>query len=356
MSDASAAARAKLDLADGVVVAGGAPASPSNLLDSVAPDNVVGGRLRWAVNSKEWDPKGDDKGPEFQFLLGLISEKEDREQVLKFRFLADKKRALLSRLLVRQATALVHGLDSFEHIEVARTKGRKPFVRKPRSPPSRPDIANFNFNVSHEGDWVVLASEPICICGVDVAAPHEQRPGQGIDIFADLKDQLTEAEWQVVRSEAEACSLEQQAAGEVPGYQAFQRHWSCKEAFVKARGDGLGFELGRAGFSFQKLLDDPVAGPVYVADVLVDGVPAPDWRFVQQRLGERHWVSVARGPSSDVVDANGEFTSTLTRPRCQFTREEWSAELLRDSPPFEQITVASLVPRGEIHRYAEACA
>lgn len=32
---------------------------------------------------------------------------------------------------------------------------------------------NFNFNVSHEGDYVVLASEPLCICGIDVAAPQQ---------------------------------------------------------------------------------------------------------------------------------------------------------------------------------------
>jgi 4'-phosphopantetheinyl transferase len=34
---------------------------------------------------------------------------------------------------------------------------------------------NFNFNVSHEGEFVVLASEPVCIVGVDVAAPGQLR-------------------------------------------------------------------------------------------------------------------------------------------------------------------------------------
>jgi hypothetical protein len=34
---------------------------------------------------------------------------------------------------------------------------------------------NFNFNVSHEGEFVVLASEPVAIVGVDVAAPGQLR-------------------------------------------------------------------------------------------------------------------------------------------------------------------------------------
>ena len=31
----------------------------------------------------------------------------------------------------------------------------------------------------------------------------------------------------------------------------FRRHWSLKEAYVKARGDGIGFELGQCEFVFE---------------------------------------------------------------------------------------------------------
>ena len=40
------------------------------------------------------------------------------------------------------------------------------------SPPDRTAL-NWNFNVSHEGRYVILASEPLALCGVDVAAPGQ---------------------------------------------------------------------------------------------------------------------------------------------------------------------------------------
>ena len=43
------------------------------------------------------------------------------------------------------------------------------------NPPDDPEMPNWNFNVSHEGDYVVLAAEPLLVCGVDVAAPDQVR-------------------------------------------------------------------------------------------------------------------------------------------------------------------------------------
>ena len=104
---------------------------------------------------------------------------------------------------------------------------------------------------------------------------------------------------------------------------------------MKARGDGLGFDLGKAEFRFSER-DRNSAG------VLIEGRPQPRcapcsitrvsqtmlmrtamgvdleqcwsrhgragpvwcrWRFTLQELGKGHWVSVARGPPEDIVDA-----------------------------------------------------
>mmetsp|Transcript_74038 Transcript_74038/g.228829 ORF Transcript_74038/g.228829 Transcript_74038/m.228829 type:complete len:363 (+) Transcript_74038:70-1158(+) len=325
------------------------------------------GRLRWAVSATEWSPAGEKSGPEFQFLLSLICEPEEREAVTRFVHFVDQKRALLSRLLVRRACHAVLGLGSFRDLRIGRTKGKKPFLLRPRPPQDRPDLANFNFNVSHEGDWVVLASEPLCIVGVDVSAPHDRRRGS-IDIFEVFEEQLTAEEWRVVRHEAAVAAAERSSTGpaaedadgpgiQPPGYQAFQRFWSAKEAFVKARGDGLGFELNRAEFRFQAI--GPVVEPgqsidAYVATVAIDGAPAPLWRCFQHRLGEDHWTAVARGPTQDVVDAQGEFLHTLQRPTSSFSAEAWQQELSADSPPFQPVTVGFLVPPDDTQAYAAA--
>lgn len=389
-------------------------------MQSPSPEGAATGRLRWAVNTANWQPAGAAEGPEFRFLLSLIPEVAEREAVTRFVFFEDKKRALISRLLSRRASAVVLGLRSFASIEIVRTKGRKPFLQSPRPAANRPDIANFNFNISHEGSWVVLASEPVCVCGVDVAAPHDARPGaEGIDLWRDFQDQLAIDEWATVfeaadKEEAEAeedqpLAVSSQRPRSPPGYSTFQRFWSAKEAFVKARGDGLGFELKRACFRFEPLtgrstsvdsfasmpspsclscgslqsrlccscsssslasLDSPSPSPAnprvaplpalpaassgHVAVVLVDGAPAKDWRFFQQMLGTDHWVTVARGPTYDVVDQIGDFARTLIRKSEQFSNEKWQEELHKECPDFEEMAVSALVPEDSLHDYTKA--
>lgn len=45
-----------------------------------------------------------------------------------------------------------------------------------------------------QGDYVVLASEPVCLCGVDVSAPNQIRREPGIPLQAVMsafQDQMT---------------------------------------------------------------------------------------------------------------------------------------------------------------------
>ena len=75
------------------------------------------------------------------------------------------------------------------------------------------------------GDYIVLASEPVCIVGVDVAAPGQirrRKDGQFSleETFHSFRDQFTQIEWQSIRE------LETEKAQE----EAFRRNWSCKVA------------------------------------------------------------------------------------------------------------------------------
>ena len=67
----------------------------------------------------------------------------------------------------------------------------------------------------------MLASEPVCIVGVDIAAPGQSRRNNvfSLDqIFKSFRDQFTEVEWQNIRCFGDERSQEN----------AFRRNWSCK--------------------------------------------------------------------------------------------------------------------------------
>jgi 4'-phosphopantetheinyl transferase len=147
---------------------------------------------RWAVKVDNWHP---EQG-EWNFLLRLLSS-EVRAEVQRYKFEADQRRCLVSKLLQRKCVRDVCSVPLSE-INIQRTKGGKPFCANHSHPIAAP---NFNFNVSHEvahtlvlsvansfsanclqmirfpmqGGYVVLAAEPVCICGIDVAAPPEAR-------------------------------------------------------------------------------------------------------------------------------------------------------------------------------------
>jgi len=292
------------------------------------------------VNIDEWQPVGESDGPEFQFLLGLVLEEDERKAVMRFKFYDDRKRALLSRLLVRSACARALGSTSFGGLNVKRTKGRKPFLASPL--PSAAEAPNFNVNVSHEGSWVVCAAEPYCVTGIDVAELRRfDKKGQPIDFHKSFREQLTEAEWADVRSAGDDLDAQ---------YEVFSRYWSAKEAFVKARGDGLAFALGDVEFRWEPLEGFPERS-AFRGTAIVQGKPRPTWSFVQHRMpGEKpHWTTVARAPASDIVDAHGEFTKTL-RTR-SFSEAQWSAALHAPSPPCKVVPVAALVPSDDVEGY-----
>ena len=131
----------------------------------------------------------------------------------------------------------------------------------------------------------MLAAEPLCVCGIDVAAPLQLRRGcktglpRVCDYVQQFKRQLTPAEVAFVLgagTEGARCAAGDMAVCSTVDTSrslaaaqkdAFQKVWSLKEALVKARGDGLAYELGHAEFC--------VRGDT--ATVCLDGVPQAHW-------------------------------------------------------------------------------
>ena len=133
------------------------------------------GRYRWAVDISHWNPEEE----ELEFLCSEILREDERKQCMRFKFLEDRKRAVVSKLLQRHASSSIAGfvgsmvegngvytyvedmntvyncasaLD-LRQVELGKTKGRKPFLASHELHPGSKGwdlVPNFNFSVSHE--------------------------------------------------------------------------------------------------------------------------------------------------------------------------------------------------------------
>jgi 4'-phosphopantetheinyl transferase len=260
--------------------------------------------LRWAVNIENWNPSAS----EFERILSYV-QPEEQARIKRFHFHIDAKRALVGRLLMR--TALVQTTRvSWAHIVLQRSSKGKPYWTPPSDYKASPGSCIPEFNISHHGSWVVLATELDSLIGCDIMSI--ELPGRNKDInrfFVDMRNCFTEHEWPVIRTQA---SEREQLA-------QFFTFWTLKEAFVKAIGVGIGFDLQRVEFyreSPPETRADKVESKscpfflrVHAASLpghLGDGgmaegprtppVLQPEWRLELTQLDQDHLVAVALGP------------------------------------------------------------
>jgi len=285
------------------------------------------GRARWRVEVATWAPVLGENGREWRFLMELVPEPEERERIARFHHACDRCKALASRLAARCVCDVCLGVSE---VVIARTKGKKPFLVSE----APCDTPNFNFNVSHDGRHVIIAAEPLCIVGVDVCAPDSERKGGGEQDLTSMRDMLTVREWAWL--------------GEGDRGERFRLLWSGKEAFAKARGDGLGFAFKR--------LDLEVA-PVRCRDgrKLFTGTPwvdglnvSSDWRISLEVFEDGHVFALALGPPACVVDAHGLFRATLKQP--VISSKDLDADLHAEWTP---LCIADLVPDHLRKEYAQ---
>ena len=164
------------------------------------------------------------------------------ESASDHRAVAAAARALLDRLLAAYA-----GLD--DPPQIARTERGKPFA------PSLPDI---DFNLSHAKDHVLIAFARGQPLGIDI-----ERIDRRIEI-EDLARRYFSA--------AEADSLERMPAAS--RHAVFLRLWTCKEAVLKALGEGIAFGLDRVSFGL-----DAYGFPTGVSTLDPDAGTPDSWRL-----------------------------------------------------------------------------
>jgi len=137
-----------------------------------------------------------------------------------------------------------------------------------------------DFNVSHSGAALLVGIAREQELGVDIETQRRRRP------VLDLARRFFAAE--------EASAL---AGIDEPLRQtAFLRVWSCKEAVVKALGNGIGFGLERLQFRI-----DPAGEPVELSVIHASAGTAEDWHIVRLAPTGDHVGALAwRGPARRV--------------------------------------------------------
>ncbi|CEQ39658.1 SPOSA6832_01185 [Sporobolomyces salmonicolor] len=212
-------------------------------------------------------PAGDSLAPHISLdpLLELV-DVDSRSDIFKYRFLDDARRCLLGRLLVRYAVS---------------TRLALPW-------------AAFSFAKTHRGQHPRLRT-----VGIDLM--RIRNPWQGCEaneFIEGIAEQLASGE------NAALASLSDESAK--------LRHalalWTLKEAYTKATGDGLLFDLKRIGFEldFRPTLpsDSNARGDeMTIGRAALDGRGLAGWTFRLVELAEddgTYWLAVAlQDPKGD---------------------------------------------------------
>ncbi|KAM9022182.1 L-aminoadipate-semialdehyde dehydrogenase-phosphopantetheinyl transferase isoform 3-T3 [Ara ararauna] len=209
------------------------------------------------------------------------------------------------RLLMRKLIAEKLCIP-WNEIHLQRTSKGKPFLANN----VLSICSNYNFNVSHQGDYAVLAAEPELQVGIDIMKTN--LPGISLchsdgqdycsssipNFFHIMKRQFTETEWSVIKS----------MSNEWMQLDMFHRHWALKESFLKAIGVGIGFNLQRIEFNVSPLQLE--IGKVYKkTKMLLDGDEEEEWTFEETRLDDHHHIAVALGKQEGFVQKHSDVCS-----------------------------------------------
>ncbi|XP_032365980.1 L-aminoadipate-semialdehyde dehydrogenase-phosphopantetheinyl transferase [Etheostoma spectabile] len=276
------------------------------------------GSVRWAFRCGSWTPSRSD-----WLLAARCIQREEKDRIGQFAFTKDAKSAMAGRLLLRRFVCERMGIP-WSQIRLERSPRGKPYLAAPlkvRSD-SGPEPPVWSFNLSHHGDYAVLAAEQGVQVGVDIMKTTMPGSISVPEFFRIMTRQFTAYEWSVIQS----AGLENQQLA------AFYRHWALKESFIKAIGTGLGFNLQRVEFH---LSSEPLTQKYVVrhTKMHLDEEEEEDWIFEESLLDADHHVAVALGPADRAGPA--PLRSSLPPPT-SFTLLSFSDLIASASPLTEE--------------------
>jgi 4'-phosphopantetheinyl transferase len=286
--------------------------------------NLTEMSCRWAFNVSGWEPTEEE-------LVRISSriQPDERARIAKLYFKKDAKASTVGRLMIRSLISSKTSTPNHS-IMMSRDKNNKPILVYPVESAVNADGTNFdkddddndevvpppttissqetyksystearlrlnealkvlNFNVSHQGDYVVLASDPSASqLGIDIMNVSEpRRIGSNLDdYFRMMNKQFSDGEWVQIRTYYDAPLSEKKQMSN------FIRFWCLKEAYVKAIGVGIVIDLRRIEFTTES--DLRMGNITRDTKVKVDGEWRGEWKFEERYLDSKHIVAVAK--------------------------------------------------------------
>lgn len=224
--------------------------------------------IRWAFNNQNWQPTEQDI-----LLASSLIQPEEKDRISRFVFLDDAKSSLIGRLMLRKFIQKVTDLSNNDICLIRDSRGK-------------PVLSGFNgkspfFNVSHQGDYVVLAGDTTNKIGVDIMKIEPPANKNIPEFFRLMTRQFSNKEWETIKS----------YDTEMKQVASFYRHWCLKESYVKNIGVGITVKLSDISFEIHSELS---VEKIVTDSVLVEkNIIKKDWLFEETLLDDKHAVAVA---------------------------------------------------------------
>jgi len=154
--------------------------------------------------------------------MGVLS-LDERKKIISFKQRLNAEISLVSRYLSRKIISLFVNVESNNLIFGANKYGR-PLLKYPL-------VKNLDFNISHSGNWIVLAISKDNRVGIDI----EKISPINISIFENY---FTKQDFKYLNGRKDHL------------LENFYKIWTLKESFIKLNGKGLSYPLRNFYFEF----------------------------------------------------------------------------------------------------------
>lgn len=207
-------------------------------------------RVRWVFDCGNWFPSESDWSKASRSI-----QLEEKERIGRFVFKRDAKRSIIGQLMIRKFLTETTQLP-WSKIKTKRDYNNKPII----------EGFNFNFNISHDGNLVVLAGEENTIVGIDIMRNCYKGGKTLNEFFRIMHRNFHINEWAYIKKGTNTEQID-----------SFYRFWCLKESYVKATGTGLTIDLKQICFVPKSELKKNVI--ICDTELFIDGQLMFEWNF-----------------------------------------------------------------------------